>query len=74
MKHPSALAAHLDRGLCHHRTKELENALQDFTQAIELQRDMYLAYVHRARVYLEQGRCAEAITDCKTAMSINSGR
>jgi len=69
---PQSARAHLDRGICHYRLKNLDSAILDFTRAIELQREMYLAYANRARVFLEQRRYPEAIADCKAAMAINS--
>lgn len=62
---------HIARGLTYYRKKgDLDNAISDFGQAIELAPDIREAYQHRASVYDEKGEAELADADRKQAAKL----
>ena len=54
------------------KTKDIDAALNDFTNAIKLNPKYELAYVNRALCRMAQGKWEQAIPDCNKALEINS--
>lgn len=54
------------------KSKDINAALNDFTNAIKLNPKYELAYVNRALCRMAQGKWEQAIPDCNKALEINS--
>jgi tetratricopeptide (TPR) repeat protein len=53
------------------RSEKYEQAIADFTQAIELDADFAAAYSNRCLVYLQLGDYTKAADDCTTSLQLN---
>ena len=67
----SAFSAYNYRGHTHRRRCNWEEAIEDFTKAIELEPDRDQGYNNRGAVYYEQGNWEEAIEDFTRAIKLN---
>ena len=48
----------------------LDNALEFYSEALKLVRDLTPIYTNRAQVYIKQGKYKEAIDDCNWALRV----
>lgn len=58
-------------GIINTKNKNYEQAVENFTKAIELNSNFASAYSNRCLVYLQWGKYEEAIADCTEAIRIN---
>lgn len=71
VKSPQNAAALQSRGLAHFSTKEWAKALEDFTQAVQLDSNNANAHAGRGSAYLEQGLFDKALSDFDEAIRLN---
>jgi tetratricopeptide (TPR) repeat protein len=64
-------AAYNNRGLAYHQKRMLEQAIQDFTNTIQMNPNDPRAYINRALAYTDQGDHNRAIEDYTNALRIN---
>lgn len=67
---PDDANAYYKRGLRHEELGELNKAITDYTEAIQLKDPR--AYANRAAVYQKQGKYREAITDYTAVIALNT--
>jgi serine/threonine protein kinase/regulator of sirC expression with transglutaminase-like and TPR domain len=58
------------RGLAHASTRNYEQAIVDYTRAIELDPDYAEAYVNRSTAHLLMANYGQAVTDCHKALEL----
>ena len=63
--------AYSNRGHTYGSQGNLEQAIEDYTRAIELEPNSPLAYSNRGVAYYEQGNLEQAIEDCTRAIELN---
>ena len=71
---PDSAPIYYNRGLAHHRSGEINLALQDYNTAIALQPDFAFAYHNRALAYDQRGEFDLAIQDYDTAIKLTPDR
>ncbi len=59
------------KGIANTENKNYEQAVENFTKAIELNPNFASAYSNRCLVYLQWGKYEQAIADCTEAIKIN---
>jgi len=64
--------AYNGRGLAYARLAQFQNAIDDYTKAIQIDHDYALAYVFRGQAYLNLGQTANADVDKAKACSLDS--
>jgi tetratricopeptide (TPR) repeat protein len=62
---------HLNRGVTSHDKGQLDQAISDFTKALEINPRLAEAYYNRGIVYSEKGQLDQAISDFTKALEIN---
>ena len=62
---------HLNKGNAYCDQGEFDEAIQEFTKAIELDPEYALAYNNRGVAYDEKGEYDKAIADCNKAIELN---
>jgi tetratricopeptide (TPR) repeat protein len=65
---PRTAADHRRRGALFTHTRHHEQALADYTRALQLDPDHATTYSDRARVYLRKGEADKALADCDRAL------
>ena len=65
------LALYLNRAGVYRKTKELEDAVDDYTTAIELSPKEYRTYVSRAQCYQLLKDSRKAVADCTSAIELS---
>jgi tetratricopeptide (TPR) repeat protein len=70
-KHDGISTSYHHRGWIHHTIGNLEKAIQDYSRAIELEPDYYLAHNNRGQAYQELGNFDAAIKDHTTAIALH---
>lgn len=68
---PSDVAFYLNRGACLVELEKFDQAISDFTLAIELASDDYRAYALRYNAYVQQGELDKAQPDGEKAHQLN---
>ena len=63
--------AYYHRGLAHQRMNLLDEAIADFTKAIELDKDDADAYFHRAQIYYNNLEWDKTLSDLNRAIRLN---
>jgi tetratricopeptide (TPR) repeat protein len=59
-----------NRGISYHYTRRYDGALQDFSKAIELDRDYANAYYNRGNLYRSMGNKELAVADYQKACDL----
>jgi Flp pilus assembly protein TadD len=62
---------HNERGILHLEKGQLDQAITEFTKAIELDPKSDWAYSNRGLAYVRKGQYDQAISDCNKALEIN---
>lgn len=62
---------YIKQGKSHLSELDIENAIQAFSQAIELKHNEVDAYLHRAKAYLISGDCEKAAVDYSRAYELD---
>jgi tetratricopeptide (TPR) repeat protein len=70
---PSTAADHRRRGALFTRSRRHEQALADYTRAVQLDPAHAATYSDRAWVYLRCGLAEKALADCDRALQLNAG-
>ncbi len=66
---PQHAEAHMNRGIAHLESGQVEKALQDFTQSLRLEPNA-LCYYNRAQAWLERREWARAVADLDEAIRL----
>ena len=64
-------SAYNSRGVTYYQKGQFDQAIKDFTKAIEIQPRYAEAYCYRGIAYHEKGQFDRAISDCNKAIEIN---
>jgi tetratricopeptide (TPR) repeat protein len=70
---PENARAHYIKADCIEQQGELENAIAEYTRAIELERTEPLFYLRRGLLYARQNKAMDAIRDMSSAIQIRPG-
>jgi tetratricopeptide (TPR) repeat protein len=62
--------AHLSRGFAYYGLDNTEQAIKDYTNALDIVPDSFTALCQRGLAYFTKGDCEKAIIDCKSALEI----
>lgn len=62
---------YINQGKSHLSELDIENAIQAFSEAIEIKQNQVDAYLHRAEAYLIGGDCEKAAEDYSRAYELN---
>lgn len=62
---------YFDQAEQHYDQGQLEEAIQDYTQSIELDPDLAKAYLNRGKIYYKKGELEKAIQNLNQAIEIN---
>jgi protein O-mannosyl-transferase len=72
--HPHLMDGYLLRGLAHHRMGQHEQAVADFTRAINHMPEESQLLTYRAQVFMDQEKPRQALADIETALSLAPAR
>jgi tetratricopeptide (TPR) repeat protein len=64
---PGNYLDHWNRGLCYEFLQDLDHALSDYTQAVQIKPDFAEGYLYRARILERQGETEKAAADLREA-------
>ena len=69
-KNPLAARAYVERGKLHSRRSELEQAIDDYNQALTIQPKLATAYNNRGAALGQLGKYESALLDCNQAINL----
>jgi len=69
----SSAQEHFDKGVAYCDQGEFDEAIQEFTEAIELDLEYAVAYNNRGFVYMELGEKDKAISDFEKCIELSGG-